>query len=66
MNNNKKVFKSWGDMAMDEDEEKEVLKKTPLLEMHNPMKGDDRCWGDIQMEEDEKNKEWTVVKKKSK
>lgn len=57
----KKTFVSWGDIAMDEDEEK-------LIEMHDPLKGDNRCWGDIQMEEDEKNKQegWTVVKKKSK
>lgn len=44
-------------------------KKTEkLIEMHDPLKGDDRCWGDIQMEEDEKNKQegWTVVKKKTK
>ena len=44
-------------------------KKTEKLkEMHDPLKGDDRCWGDIQMEEDEKNNQegWTIVKKKSK
>ena len=67
MNNNKKIFKSWGDIAMYEDEEKEkIVKKPLLLEMHDPLKNDNRCWGDIQMEEDEKNKEWTIVKKKSK
>ena len=42
----KKTFVSWGDIAMDEDEEK-------LKEMHDPLKGDNRCWGDIQMDEDE-------------